>query len=106
MKNRTFRSRQSVSTRRTRGTTRLFVLGAAFMASTAVSGPLSTTLYAQGTLRDTRVMTSRALGSSIVGNVGEGQGTQTAHVQYSGRHDRGCRRSVPHLDRDSGRFRQ
>jgi catecholate siderophore receptor len=78
MKNRTFRPRQSVSTRRKRGTTRLFVLGAAFMASTAMSGQLSTTLYAQGTLRDTRVMTSRALGSSIVGSVDEGQGTQTA----------------------------
>ena len=79
MKNRTFASTNSSrARRRRRGTSRLFVLGAAFMASTAVSGQLTTPLYAQGTLRDTRIVTSRALGSSVVGNVDEGQATQTA----------------------------
>ena len=35
--------------RRRRGTARLFVLGAAFMASTAIGGKIATPIYAQGT---------------------------------------------------------
>ena len=80
MKNRTFASTNpSRARRRRRGTSRLFVLGAAFMASTAVSGKLTTPVYAQGTLRDARIVTSTVrIGSSAIGAVDEGQATQTA----------------------------
>jgi len=55
MKNRTFASTNpSRARRRRRGASRLFVLGAAFMASAAASGKLTTPVYAQSTLRDTR----------------------------------------------------
>jgi catecholate siderophore receptor len=83
MKNRTFRSRHSANSRRKRGTTRLFVLGAAFMASTAIGGKLTTSVHAQGTLRDTRVVSARSLGSSVIGAV-EGQATQTATFAIAG----------------------
>jgi iron complex outermembrane receptor protein len=46
MKNRTLTSRQPRARRR-RGTSRLFVLGAAFMASTAIGGRLCTPAHAQ-----------------------------------------------------------
>jgi catecholate siderophore receptor len=79
MKNRTFASTNSSrARRRRRGTSRLFVLSAAFVASTAVSAKLTTPLYAQGTLRDTRLVTSRSASSSTIGNADEGQATQTA----------------------------
>jgi hypothetical protein len=79
MKDRTFSSSHpSRRRRRRRGTSRLFVIGAAFMASTAVSGKLTPPVYAQGTLRDARLATAPALGSSTIGGVDEGQGTQTA----------------------------
>src|SRR5262245_56475627 len=78
MKNRTFRGTPSSrDRRRRRGASRLFVLGAAFMASTALGGKVTTPLYAQGTLRDTRVANSRVEGV-IASGVDEGQGTQTA----------------------------
>jgi catecholate siderophore receptor len=48
------------------------------MASTAAGGKLTTPVHAQGTPRDTRVVTSRATTSSAIGNLDEGQGTQTA----------------------------
>ncbi len=74
MKNRTFASTNPSRTRRRRrGTSRLFVLSAALMASTAVGGKLATPVHAQGTLRDTRIVTSRAIGSSVIGAVDEGQ---------------------------------
>jgi len=79
MKNRTFASTNSSrARRRRRGTSRLFVLGAAFMASTAVGGRLTAPVHAQGTLRDTRVVSSRATTSSAIGRVDEGQATQIA----------------------------
>ena len=79
MKNRTFASTNpSRARRRRRGASRLFVLGAAFMASAAASGKLTTPVYAQSTLRDTRVVTSRAATSSAIGAVDEGQATQVA----------------------------
>jgi catecholate siderophore receptor len=78
MKNRTFSSSHpSRQRRRRRGTSRLFVIGAAFMASTAVS-KLAPPAYAQGTLRDARVITARALGTTTTGHVTEGQATQTS----------------------------
>jgi catecholate siderophore receptor len=77
MKNRTRTSRNSSRRSRRRGTSRLFVLSAAFMASATVGGKF-TTVHAQTTLRDTRVVTSRALASSAIGNLDEAQGTQTA----------------------------
>ena len=84
MKNRTFApTNSSRARRRRRGTSRLFVLGAAFMASTAVSGELTTPVYAQGTLRDTRIVTSRAATSSAIGGVDEGQATQTRTFDIS-----------------------
>jgi catecholate siderophore receptor len=49
MKNTTFSSNRAGARRRRRGTARLFVLGAAFMASTAVGGKLAPRVYAQGT---------------------------------------------------------
>ena len=74
MKNRTFGSANpSRARRRRRGTSRLFVLSVALMASTAVGGKLATPVHAQGTLRDTRIVTSRAIGSSVIGAVDEGQ---------------------------------
>jgi catecholate siderophore receptor len=78
MKNRTFASTNPSRRRRRRGTSRLFVLSAAFMASTAVAGKLTTPVHAQGTLRDTRVVSSRAATSSAIGNLDEGQATRTA----------------------------
>jgi catecholate siderophore receptor len=78
MKNRTFAPTSSRSRRRRRGTSRLFVLGAAFMASTAVSGKLTTPVHAQTTLRDTRVVSSRATTSSAISDPSEGQATQIA----------------------------
>ena len=79
MKNRTFSSSHpSRRQRRRRGTSRLFVIGAAFVASTAVSGKLAPPAYAQGTLRDARIVSARALGTSTAGVVDEGQTTQTA----------------------------
>jgi catecholate siderophore receptor len=79
MKNRTFASTRSSRTRRRRrGATRLFVLGAAFLASSAAAGKMATPLYAQGTLRDARIVSARSVGASAVGTVGEGQATQTA----------------------------
>ena len=78
MKNRTFASSSSRARRRRRGTSRLFVLSAAVMASTAVGGRLTTPVYARGSLRDTRIVASRAATSSAIGNVDEGQATPTA----------------------------
>ena len=79
MKNRTFTSSNGSRTRhRRRGTSRLFVLSAAFMASTAISGKLATPVQAQATLRDTRVMSARSTGASAAGKTDEGQGTQIA----------------------------
>ena len=53
------------------------------MASTAVSGELTTPVYAQGTLRDTRIVTSRTATSGAIGGVDEGQATQTATFDIS-----------------------
>src|SRR5262245_4863175 len=79
MKNRTFTSSTYPRRRRRRrGTSRLFVLGAAFMASTAISGKLATPAHAQGTLRDTRVISARSTGAGSVSKTDEGQATQTA----------------------------
>jgi len=79
MKNRTFAPTNSFrARRRRRGTSRLFVLGAAFMASTAVCGKLATPVHAQSTLRDTRVVSSRAVTSSVISDVNEGQATTIA----------------------------
>ena len=79
MKNRTFTPpKHPRPRRRRRGTSRLFVLGAAFMASAAVGGKLATPLHAQGTLRDTRVISARPAGSGAVVATDEGQGTQIA----------------------------
>ena len=78
MKNRTLASTNPSRRRRRRGTSRLFVLSAAVMASTAVSGKLTTPVHAQGTLRDPRVVASRAATSSAIGNLDEGQATRTA----------------------------
>ena len=84
MKNRTFApTNSSRARRRRRGTSRFFVLGAAFMASTAVSGELTTPVYAQGTLRDTRIVTSRTATSGAIGAADEGQATQTATFDIS-----------------------
>jgi hypothetical protein len=78
MKNRTFSySHPSRRHRRRRGTSRLFVIGAAFVASTAVTARLTPPLYAQGTLRDARIVTARALGTSTIGAADDGQATQT-----------------------------
>jgi catecholate siderophore receptor len=78
MKNRTLSSlHPSRQRRRRRGTTRLFVIGAAFVASTAVT-KLTTPAYAQGTLRDTRVVAAGSLGTNAVGAVNEGQATQAS----------------------------
>ena len=72
MKNRTFApTNSSRARRRRRGTARFFVLGAAFVTSTAVSGELTTPVYAQGTLRDMRIVTSRAATSGALGGVYE-----------------------------------
>src|SRR5688572_2393434 len=79
MKNRTFSySHPSRRHRRRRGTSRLFVISAAFVASTAVSGKMTAPLCAQGTLRDAGIVNARALGTSTIGAVDEGQGTQPA----------------------------
>ena len=79
MKNRTFApTNSSRARRRRRGTSRLFVLGAAFMASTAVGEKLATPVHAQSTLRDTRVVGSRVVTSSAISDVSEGQATQIA----------------------------
>ena len=43
-----------------------------------MGGKLTTPVHAQGTPRDTRVVTSRATTSSAIGNLDEGQATQTA----------------------------
>jgi catecholate siderophore receptor len=51
MKNRTF-SRDSRPRRRRRGTARLFVLGSAFVAASALSDPLATPAFAQRTSQD------------------------------------------------------
>jgi catecholate siderophore receptor len=64
--------------RRRRGSSRLFVLGAAFMASAAVSGKFTTPVHAQSTPRDTRILSARPAGSGVIGAVDEGQGTQMA----------------------------
>jgi catecholate siderophore receptor len=78
VKNRTFSSiHPSRPRRRRRGTTRLFVIGAAFMASTAVN-KLTPPVYAQGTLRDASVVAARSLGASTVNGVNEGQATQSS----------------------------
>ncbi|HEU4690588.1 MAG TPA: TonB-dependent siderophore receptor [Vicinamibacterales bacterium] len=78
MKNRTFSSSHpSRPRRRRRGTTRLFVLGAAFMASTA-AGKFASPAYAQTTLRDSRVVAARSLGANVGSSGEEGQATQTA----------------------------
>jgi hypothetical protein len=49
MKNKILSGHRVRSRRRRRGTARLFVLGAAFMASTAMGGKLAPRVYAQGT---------------------------------------------------------
>src|SRR5688572_8105851 len=61
MKHRTFGNRkaqQGTPRRRRRGTARLFVLGATFMASTAIGG-IAPTAYAQGTPAATAQMALR-----------------------------------------------
>ena len=78
MKNRTFSpSHSSRQRRRRRGTSRLFVIGAAFVASTAVN-KIAPPAYAQTTLRDARIVTARALGTTTGGSGNDGQATQTA----------------------------
>jgi catecholate siderophore receptor len=77
MKDRTFSSHPSRPRRRRRGTTRLFVIGAAFMASTAVT-KLTPAVYAQGTLRDARIVAARSLAASAIGGVNEAQATQAS----------------------------
>jgi catecholate siderophore receptor len=77
MKNRTFSPHSSRQRRRRRGTSRLFVIGAAFVASTA-AGKIAPPAYAQqATLRDARIVTARALGTTTGGSVNEGQATRT-----------------------------
>src|SRR5262245_38039455 len=78
MKKRTLSSLSNARPRRRRrGTSRLFVLGAAFMASTALSGKLATPAHAQAT-REAGVLAARSAGSSAIGETDEGQATQTA----------------------------
>jgi catecholate siderophore receptor len=79
MKNRTFTNSHPSRRRRRRGTSRLFVLGAAFMASTAAGGKLETAVSAQVTLRDTRIISARASGAAAAkGVVDEGQASRTS----------------------------
>jgi catecholate siderophore receptor len=79
VKNRTLSSVQSSRRRRRRrGTSRLFVLGAAFMASTAASARQTTPVHELGSLRDAPIVTARAPGMSAVDGVNEGQATQAS----------------------------